>query len=265
MANFAVSCSDEIIERGNRLLAKMAEGTDEKKGETLNRLFEFVEKGIGDATMQANGVDTRALDAALNDIHRMFESVSSSRERLLAEKDQQIEQLKADKAAMKTACDNQIQTAVAEKEVAAQAAEKAVKDADTAQKQADTATSLAVEKEKINTMLTAKLAEAESKLSGYDDLKASEQAAREQIADLQRKITQMEKDHSADISGLKKDADIAKERAVSEKEREMQSKIQASELEAAKMSGKIEILEARIQELTKLIKSEHESENAEMA
>ena len=265
MANFAVSCSDEIIERGNRLLAKMAEGTDEKKGETLNRLFEFVEKGIGDATMQANGVDTRALDAALNDIRTMFESVSSSRERLLAEKDQQIEQLKADKAAMKTACDNQIQTAVAEKEAAAQAAEKAVKDADTAQKQADTASSLAAEKEKINIMLTAKLAEAESKLSGYDDLKASELAAREQIAEFQRKITQMEKDHFAEISGMKKDADIAKERAVTEKEWEMQDKIQTAELEAAKMSGKIEILEARIQELTKLVKSEHESVNTEMA
>ena len=34
MANFAINCSDEIIERGNKLIAKMSEGTDEKKGET---------------------------------------------------------------------------------------------------------------------------------------------------------------------------------------------------------------------------------------
>lgn len=31
MANFAINCSDEIIERGNKLIAKMSEGTDEKK------------------------------------------------------------------------------------------------------------------------------------------------------------------------------------------------------------------------------------------
>ena len=180
----------------------------------------------------------------------MFEVISSSRERLLAEKDQQIEQLKADKSAMKTVCDSQVQTATAEKEAAAKAAEKAVKDAEAAQKQSDTASSLAAEKEKINSMLTAKLAEAESKLSGYNELKSSEQAAREQIAELQRKISEMEKDYSTEISGLKKDAGIAKERAVSEKEREMQTKIQAAELETAKMSGKIEMLEARIHELT---------------
>lgn len=31
MANFAINCSDEIINRGNALIARMAEGTDEKK------------------------------------------------------------------------------------------------------------------------------------------------------------------------------------------------------------------------------------------
>lgn len=250
MPNFAVNCSDELVERGNKLIAKLAEGTNEKKSETLNRIFDLVEKSMGEIMMRDNGVDTQALDAALNDIHKMFEAISSSRERLLAEKDQQIEQLKADKSAMKTVCDSQVQTATAEKEAAAKAAEKAVKDAEAAQKQSDTASSLAAEKEKINSMLTAKLAEAESKLSGYNELKSSEQAAREQIAELQRKISEMEKDYSIEISGLKKDAGIAKERAVSEKEREMQSKIQAAELETAKMSGKIEMLEARIHELT---------------
>lgn len=33
MANFAVNCPDEVISRGNALIAKMAEGTDEKKAE----------------------------------------------------------------------------------------------------------------------------------------------------------------------------------------------------------------------------------------
>lgn len=46
MANFAVNCPDEVISRGNALIAKMAEGTDEKKAETLNRIFAIVEKSI---------------------------------------------------------------------------------------------------------------------------------------------------------------------------------------------------------------------------
>ena len=42
---------------------------------------------------------------------------------------------------------------------------------------------------------------------------------------------------------------MALERAVAEKERKMQDKLQASELETAKLSGKIEMLEARVKEL----------------
>ena len=108
MANFAINCSDEIIERGNKLIAKMSEGTDEKKGETLNRMFALVEKSMDDIVMQSNGVDTKGLDAALSDIRKMFESVSSSRERLLGEKDQQITQLQAEKSALKVTYEGQL-------------------------------------------------------------------------------------------------------------------------------------------------------------
>ena len=90
MANFAVNCPDEVISRGNALIAKMAEGTDEKKAETLNRIFAIVEKSMDDVIMQENGIDTKGLDAALNDIRRMFQTASSNRERLLDEKEQQI-------------------------------------------------------------------------------------------------------------------------------------------------------------------------------
>ena len=80
MANFAVNCPDEVISRGNALIAKMAEGTDEKKAETLNRIFAIVEKSMDDVIMQENGIDTKGLDAALNDIRRMFQTASSNRE-----------------------------------------------------------------------------------------------------------------------------------------------------------------------------------------
>lgn len=307
MANFAVNCPDEVISRGNALIAKMAEGTDEKKAETLNRIFAIVEKSMDDVIMQENGIDTKGLDAALNDIRRMFQTASSNRERLLDEKEQQIIKLKMEKASLKSIFQNQLQAAMEEKEDAMQSAKKAEEDALMAKKQADTAESLAAEKEKFNTILMTRWKEAKEKLAGYNDLKASEQAAKEKIADLQRELEQTKKDHvselstqqkdaaialthavaekeqemqekynkleaynkeqkerlldlqreidrlkrdhASEIAAQQKDAAIALERAVTEKEREMQSKIQSAELETARMSGKIELLEARIREL----------------
>ena len=307
MANFAVNCPDEVISRGNALIAKMAEGTDEKKAETLNRIFAIVEKSMDDVIMQENGIDTKGLDAALNDIRRMFQTASSNRERLLDEKEQQIIKLKMEKASLKSTFQNQLQAAMEEKEDAMQSAKKAEEDALMAKKQADTAESLAAEKEKFNTILMTRWKEAKEKLAGYNDLKASEQAAKEKIADLQheleqtkkdhvselstqqkdaaialthavaekeqemqekynkleaynkeqkerlldlqREIDRLKRDHASEIAAQQKDAAIALERAVTEKEREMQSKIQSAELETARMSGKIELLEARIREL----------------
>ena len=307
MANFAVNCPDEVISRGNALIAKMAEGTDEKKAETLNRIFAIVEKSMDDVIMQENGIDTKGLDAALNDIRRMFQTASSNRERLLDEKEQQIIKLKMEKASLKSTFQNQLQAAMEEKEDAMQSAKKAEEDALMAKEQADTAESLAAEKEKFNTILMTRWKEAKEKLAGYNDLKASEQAAKEKIADLQRELEQTKKDHvselstqqkdaaialthavaekeqemqekynkleaynkeqkerlldlqreidrlkrdhASEIAAQQKDAAIALERAVTEKEREMQSKIQSAELETARMSGKIELLEARIREL----------------
>ena len=307
MANFAVNCPDEVISRGNALIAKMAEGTDEKKAETLNRIFAIVEKSMDDVIMQENGIDTKGLDAALNDIRRMLQTASSNRERLLDEKEQQIIKLKMEKASLKSTFQNQLQAAMEEKEDAMQSAKKAEEDALMAKKQADTAESLAAEKEKFNTILMTRWKEAKEKLAGYNDLKASEQAAKEKIADLQRELEQTKKDHvselstqqkdaaialthavaekeqemqekynkleaynkeqkerlldlqreidrlkrdhASEIAAQQKDAAIALERAVTEKEREMQSKIQSAELETARMSGKIELLEARIREL----------------
>ena len=172
MANFAVNCPDEVISRGNALIAKMAEGTDEKKAETLNRIFAIVEKSMDDVIMQENGIDTKGLDAALNDIRRMFQTASSNRERLLDEKEQQIIKLKMEKVSLKNTFQNQLQAAMEEKEVAMKSAKKAEEDALMAKKQADTAESLAAEKEKFNTILMTRWEEAKEKLAGYNDLKA---------------------------------------------------------------------------------------------
>ena len=83
----------------------------------------------------------------------------------------------------------------------------------------------------------------------YNKLEAYNKEQKERLLDLQREIDRLKRDHASEIAAQQKDAAIALERAVTEKEREMQSKIQSAELETARMSGKIELLEARIREL----------------
>lgn len=116
--------------------------------------------------------------------------------------------------------------------------------------QAASAKKNAENQEKINTMLSAKLAEAEEKLAGYADLKAAEQTANAEIQKLNQNILDLNKDHAAEINALKKDAELEKERAISEKERELLAEIQKAELKAAMLSGKLEEKEARIKELS---------------
>ena len=83
----------------------------------------------------------------------------------------------------------------------------------------------------------------------YNELEAYNKEQNEKLLDLQREIDQLKKEHIFEIASQQKDAAIALERAVAEKEREMQGKIQSAELETVRMSGKIEVLEARIREL----------------
>ena len=84
----------------------------------------------------------------------------------------------------------------------------------------------------------------------YNELEAYNKEQNEKLLDLQREIDQLKKEHIFEIASQQKDAAIALERAVAEKEREMQGKIQSAELETVRMSGKIEVLEARIGEMT---------------
>ena len=187
------------------------------------RMFAIVEKSMDDVIMQENGIDTKGLDAALNDIRRMFQTASSNRERLLDEKEQQIIKLKMEKASLKSTFQNQLQAAMEEKEVAMQSAKK-----------------------------------AEEKLAGYNDLKASEQAAKEKIADLQRELEQIKKDHASELSTQQKDAAIALNHAVAEKEREMQEKYNELEAYNKEQNEKLLDLQREIDQL----KKEHISEIA---
>ena len=75
---------------------------------------------------------------------------------------------------------------------------ESVKAAENATKQAASTTQIAEEKGKINDMLSAKLADAEDKLAGYNKLKESEETLKKQINDLQHNnnMLQVELNHA---------------------------------------------------------------------
>lgn len=172
-------------------------------------------------------------------VQERFTADISRRDRELNELKAEIDKLKTEKEAAEAAA-----TSAAEAKKAAEKNEKIATD------QAEALKKSADDQERIIAMLNANLAEKEEKLTGYADLVAAEQAAQKKTHELEQALNDAKKDHANEIKALKKDAEMEQERAVTAKERELLIKVQEAELNTAKLSGKLEILEARIKELT---------------
>lgn len=121
-----------------------------------------------------------------------FKSDISLRDRAIAEAEQKI-----------VSRDESIRQLEAELTSARQIAAEAVKTSENASKQAASASQIAEEKGKINDMLSAKLADAEEKISGYDELKAAENQFKKQIDSLQHNndLIQSELNHAKEKIG----------------------------------------------------------------
>lgn len=164
-----------------------------------------------------------------------LEIAESTEERLLEQfrsrlesKDEQIIKLQAEvkaKEELATAAN----TAAMDAENKMKLAEQASKEA---QEKVKSAEEKAKDKDNINSMLTSKLAEAENKLSGYDDLKASEVESKKTLAEALQTIKDMEKDAELALER----AELAKEKAVAIAEKAHQEQLQ-------KMYEKIENLQ----------------------
>ena len=258
MANFAVNASDEVIAKGKDLLEKMA-NPGEKQGDVLERIFKIVEEHKDGETMKKGGVDIQALDSALSNIRTMFLASVTGREQIVSEKDAKIDeirtlkdQLEADLRDKLASAEMDKKTAVAQAEAAAKEAAQAVKDADAAKEQAETANRLAAEKDRTIATLAEKLRDAEGKLDGYDDLVGKNAETQEQIRELNRSISDLQKDHAAEIRELKtalerqiSEAEKDTALAVAEKEREMTALLRESEKEIARLQARIEVMETR--------------------
>ena len=246
MANFAVSASDEIIAHGRELMAQMAQ-PGEKQGDTLERMFRIVAEHKDGETMKQAGVDVQALDASLSNIRNMFLAAATSKEQIVAIKDNMIAEVKNLKDQMEkdlreklAAADTEKKAAEEQAEAAAKAAAQAIKDAQAAKEQAETANRLVSEKDRTIATLADKLSAAEAKIEGYDDLMQKEAAAQDKIRELQTQVERI-------TSDAQKDTALAVANAVAEKEREFATQLRAADKENARLQARIEILEEQLQ------------------
>ena len=215
MANFAIAADENVIARGNKLIEELQE-PGEKKGVTLNRLFDLVSTHLQEDQLKRSGVDTEALDASITNIRNLFTAALFGKEEIRAEYERRIAELRESNEESEKNYKIQLGKLASEKEDAlrkytdlkelqetAETARKA------AEEQAASAVNLVKEKEKTNIMLTEKLRDAEQKAGNYDTLEKENASLKQKVSDLQFKIKDYEKNellHIKEIEQLKKEA-----------------------------------------------------------
>ena len=215
MANFAIAADENVIARGNKLIEELQE-PGEKKGVTLNRLFDLVSTHLQEDQLKRSGVDTEALDASITNIRNLFTAALSGKEEIRAEYERRMAELRERNEESEKNYKIQLGKLASEKEDAlrkytdlkelqetAETARKA------AEEQAASAVNLVKEKEKTNIMLTEKLRDAEQKAGNYDTLEKENASLKQKVSDLQFKIKDYEKNellHIKEIEQLKKEA-----------------------------------------------------------
>ena len=215
MANFAIAADENVIARGNKLIEELQE-PGEKKGVTLNRLFDLVSTHLQEDQLKRSGVDTEALDASITNIRNLFTAALSGKEEIRAEYERRMAELRERNEESEKNYKIQLGKLASEKEDAlrkytdlkelqetAETARKA------AEEQAASAVNLVKEKEKTNIVLTEKLRDAEQKAGNYDTLEKENASLKQKVSDLQFKIKDYEKNellHIKEIEQLKKEA-----------------------------------------------------------
>lgn len=235
MANFAIAADENVIARGNKLIEELQE-PGEKKGVTLNRLFDLVSTHLQEDQLKRSGVDTEALDASITNIRNLFTAALSGKEEIRTEYERRMAELRERNEELETNYKVRLGKLVSEKEEAlrqyndlkelqetAEAARRA------AEEQTASAVNLAKEKDKTNIMLMEKLRAAEQKAESYDALEEEARSLKQEVSSLQFKIKDYEKNellHIKELEQLKKEKE--KDTATIEQLTQEKSNIQKS-------------------------------------
>ena len=214
MANFAIAADENVIARGNKLIEELQE-PGEKKGVTLNRLFDLVSTHLQEDQLKRSGVDTEALDASITNIRNLFTAALSGKEEIRTEYERRMAELRERNEELEKNYKIQLGKLTSEKEEALRKyndLKELQETAETARKAAEeqsaSAVNLAKEKDKTNIMLMEKLRMAEQKAESYDLLEEEAISLKQQVSNLQFKIKDYEKNellHIKEIEQLKKE------------------------------------------------------------
>lgn len=214
MANFAIAADENVIARGNKLIEELQE-PGEKKGVTLNRLFDLVSTHLQEDQLKRSGVDTEALDASITNIRNLFTAALSGKEEIRTEYERRMMELREKNEDLEKNYKIKLGKLSSEKEEALRKytdLKKLQETAETARKaaeeQAASAVNLAKEKDKTNIMLMEKLRDAEQKAESYDTLAEENSSLKQMVSDLQFKIKDYEKNellHIKELEQLKKE------------------------------------------------------------
>ena len=247
MANFAIAADENVIARGNKLIEKLQE-PGEKKGVTLNRLFDLVSTHLQEDQLKRSGVDTEALDASITNIRNLFTAALSGKEEIRTEYERRMAELRERNEELEKNYKIQLGKLITDKEEAlrkyndlkelqetAESARKA------AEEQTASAVNLAKEKDKTNIMLMEKLRAAEQKVTSLN----------QEVSNLQFKIKDYEKNellHIKEIEQLKKE----KENDSSTIEKLNREKLHIKENTQKELSEKESLLTTQEKELNTL-------------
>jgi DNA repair exonuclease SbcCD ATPase subunit len=170
-----------------------------RKTEIAN--FEMHIKSITAAYLQS-------LDISLNTeaiVKEQFVSKIAKKDQLIEDLQSKVKQLQADKEAAETTAAN----ALKEKE-------RAEKDMATAEKVRNAAEKTAEDKQIIADTLAAKLAEAEKKAEGFDDLKAALSSSQDAQKAAEQRIKDIQRDNKEAAKDAAREAERVKEQAIKE-------------------------------------------------
>ena len=207
MANFAIAADENVIARGNKLIEELQE-PGEKKGVTLNRLFDLVSTHLQEDQLKRSGVDTEALDASITNIRNLFTAALSGKEEIRTEYQRRMAELRERNEELEKNYKIHLGKLSSEKEEALRKYNDLKELQETAEEQSASAVNLAKEKDKTNIMLMEKLRMAEQKAESYDLLEEEAISLKQQVSDLQFKIKDYEKNellHIKEIEQLKKE------------------------------------------------------------
>ena len=251
MANFAIAADENVIARGNKLIEELQE-PGEKKGVTLNRLFDLVSTHLQEDQLKRSGIDTEALDASITNIRNLFTAALSGKEEIRTEYERRMAELRERNEELEKNYKIQLGKLITDKEEAlrkyndlkelqetAESARKA------AEEQTASAVNLAKEKDKTNIMLMEKLRAAEQKAENYDTLEQKVTSLNQEVSNLQFKIKDYEKNellHIKELEQLKKEkeTDSATIEKLTTEKNEMQNTIQAELSKKAALLSKQE-------------------------